>query len=256
MKHKIMIGIYLVILLLTLGSCSGGETASEAVSEPMTGGVELLSGYPKDILPLYNSIKVEITAFSVRADSNWVFGKDIYTVSYYSSAAVDEVHDYYWELMDEIDEDYSGPDMIQGRIGSHPVGVTVYDNGSSTTTVDLIVGQDPADYVTENPYFTDYPGDLVEPFGRERFFESSYEVRDISGPEIIYTESYVTNTTEEKFKEFYSEKYSGAEHFYEDDHDYGLTYQWDSRGYVCRASISAYDGGGDQWVTTIVSKPL
>lgn len=256
MKQKNILGIYLLILLLTLGACSGGGSASGAPSEPVTGGVELLSGYPKDILPLYNSLKVERTAFSVRENANWVFGKDIYSVTYYSGASLNAVYDYYWELMDETDEEYSGPDMIQGRIGAHPVGVTVYDNGSGMTTVDLVIGQDPADYVSENPYFADYPGDLVEPFGRERFFQSSYEVRDISGPEVIYTESYVTNTTEEKFKEFYSEKYSGAEHFYEDDHDYGLSYQWDSRGYVCRASISAYDGGGDQWVTIIVSKNL
>jgi len=256
MKHKITIGIYLLIFMLVLGACGGSGNAPEAPSDTVKGGVELLTGYPKDILPLYNSSKIESTAFSVRADANWVYGKDIYTVSYFSSASLDEVYDYYMGLMDSIDEDYTAPDSIQGRIGVHPVGVMVYDDGSGLTSVDLIIGQDPADYVSENPYFTDYPGDLIEPFGRERFSESTYEVRDFSRPEAVYTETYVTNTTEEEFKEFYSTKYSGAENFYEDDHDYGLSYQWDSQGYICRASISAYSGGGDQWVTSIISKYL
>ncbi len=256
MKQKIITGIYLFILLLGLAACGGSGNPAGSPPEPMTGGVELLSGYPEDILPLFNSAKIESTAFSIRQDANWVFGKDIYTVSYYSSASLDAVYDYYWNLMDEIDEEYSGSDMIQGRIGAHPVGVTLYDDGSGHSSVSLIIGQDPADYVKDNPYFIDYPRDLVEPFGRERFFESTYEVRDFSRPEVIYTETFVTNTTEEEFKEFYSSKYSGAEHFYEDDHDYGLSYQWDSRGYQCRASISAYDGGGDQWVSIIISKYL
>jgi len=257
MKNKIKAILCLAVLLMLLAACSGNsDTSASAPQEQVTGGVELLSGYPEDILPLYNSVKVESSAFTVREAANWVYGKDIYTVDFYSNASLEEVSDYYRGLMDEIDEEYSAPDSIDGKIGAHPVGVLLQEDGSGSTSVHLILGLDPADYVSENPYFSDYPRDLIEPFGRERFSESTYETRDLSGPEVIYRETYVTNTTEEEFKNFYSEKYSGAENLYEQDDDYGLSYQWDSRGYTCVVSISAYSGGGDQWVTAVVSKKL
>ena len=257
-RKKIAIAICLIVMFASMAGCSdeGANTTPPPVAEQETGGVELLSGYPKDVLPLYQARFVESTSFKVRTEANWVFGKDIYNVSYVSDADMKDIMGYYKGLLTELDEEYSNDESLQGMIGEQPVGVMVYETEDGESQVSLIIGSKPSEYVTENPYFVNYPSDLVEPFGRASFSEQSYEVRDYSGLEEIYTESHITNVSEEVFKEFYSEKYSGAENLVENDHEYGLEFQWTSQGYVCRSTISNYDGPGDEWVTIIVSREI
>jgi len=255
---RIAIGIFLVAMLAFVAGCSddGPSATQTPAEEQVTGGVELLSGYPKDVLPLYQAKYVEQISFKVRAEANWVFGKDIYNVSYSSDAALEDILQYYEGLLTEKDEEYSNDESLQGMIGEQPVGVMLYEAEDGSSQVSMIIGSKPSEYVTENPYFVNYPADLVEPFGRAAFSEQGYEVRDYSGMEEVYTESYVTNVTEEAFKEFYSGKYSGAENLAENDHEYGLEYQWTSQGYNCRAAISNYDGPSDEWVSIILSRKL
>lgn len=257
-RKKIALMICLVAMLAFVTGCSddGTNATQPPAEEQVTGGVELLSGYPKDVLPLYKARYVERIIFNVRAEANWVFGKDIYIVSYNSDADIEDIIQYYEGLLTEKNEEYSNDEMLQGMIGEHPVGVMLYETEDGSSQVSLTIGSKPSEYVTENPYFVNYPADLVEPFGRAAFSEQGYEVRDYSGMEEVYTESYVTNVTEEAFKEFYSGKYSGAENLVENDHEYGLEYQWTSQGYNCRAAISNYDGPGDEWVSIILSRKI
>ena len=256
MKKAIV--ICLLVLLVFATGCSDDNATGPAppAAEQQTEGVELLSGYPKDVLPLFKARFVESTSFAVRADANWVFGKDIYNVSYTSDADLKDVMEYYKGLLTEMDEEYSNDESLQGMIGEQPVGVMVYETEDGESQVSLIIGSKPSEYVTENPYFVNYPSDLVEPFGRAAFSEQRYEVRNYSRLEEVYTESHVTNVTEEEFKDFYSAKYSGADNLIENDHEYGLEFQWTSQGYVCRSTISNYDGPGDEWVTIIVSREI
>lgn len=257
-RKKIALAVCLILMLAFAVGCSDDSAATPppVASKQEPGGVELLSGYPKDVLPLYQARYVEQTSFKVRADANWVFGKDIYNVTYYSDASVEGIIKYYDGLLTEKNEEYSNDESLQGMIGEQPVGVMLYETEDGSSQVSLIIGSKPSEYVTENPYFANYPGDLVEPFGRASFSEQGYEVRDYSGLEEIYTESHVTNVTEEAFKEFYSTKYSGAENLIENDHEYGLEYQWTSQGYACRVAISNYDGPGDEWVSINISRKI
>jgi len=240
-------------IMLFMGACNDGDgTAPTPAPEAEKGGVELLSGYPEDILPLYKSVKIDSITFSVRGDGNYVFGKDIYTVNYLSSASAQDVIEYYRGITTSINEEFSTDDSLEGSIGENPIGVDLYE-GDNGLEVSLIIGMKPSEYVMENPYFSDYPGDLIEPFGRVTFLGQSYEVREMDGTETIYTESYLTNVTKEEFQSFYSGKYDGAENLNIQDDEYGLTYQWDSRGFTCRASISANGGPTAESVTTIAN---
>jgi hypothetical protein len=243
-----------LITILIMGACGVSEEVPQE-EEVQTGGLELLSGYPEDILPLYESEKIESVGFFVRGDANYVFGKDIYTVNYISSASAKDVIDYYRGLATSIDEEYSTSESLTAAIGENPVGVLLYE-GENGLSVSLTLGMKPADSVEVNPYFSDYPGDLIEPFGRMTFSEQGYEAREMTGTEVIYTESYITNIDKEAFRAFYTTKYEGAENLIIEEDEYGLTYQWTDRGYTCRASISTNGGPSGEFVTTIASKEM
>jgi len=242
---------FVMAMMLFMGACSDGVEKPPA-TEVKPEGVELLSGYPEDILPLYNNVKIESVGFSVRADYNYTVGKDIYSVSYLSSASAQDTMKYYRGLATSIDEEYSTDDSLSASIGENPIGVNFFE-GENGLEVSLTLGMKPSEYVTVNPYFSDYPADLIEPFGRTTFFEQGYEVRDARGMETIYTETYNTDSNKEDFRAFYSSKYDGAENLNIQEDEYGLTYQWTSRGFTCRASISTYGGPGGDFVTTIAN---
>jgi hypothetical protein len=244
----------LMITILIMGACGTGEKAIPE-DKAQTGGVELLSGYPEDILPIYESTTIESVGFFVRGEGNYVFGKDIYTVNYISSASAKDVIEYYRGLATSIDEEYSTSESLTASIGENPLGVLLYE-GENGLSVSLTLGMKASEYVAVNPYFSDYPGDLIEPFGRATFSEQGYEAREISGKEVIYTESYITNVDKEAFRTFYAAKYAGAENLNVQEDEYGLTYQWTDRGYTCQVSISTSGGPSGDAVSTIATKDI
>jgi hypothetical protein len=122
--------------------------------------------------------------------------------------------------------------------------------------VSLTLGMAPSEYVSVNPYFSDYPNDLIEPFGRMTFSEQGYEARDKNGTEIIYKESYITNTDKEAFRAFYATKYAEAEELNVQEDEYGLTYQWIDGEFTCIASISTSGSPSGDFVTTSASKTI
>jgi hypothetical protein len=198
---KVLVAATVVLVtVFVMGAC-GASQEELPEDEGQTGGVELLSGYPEDILPIYKSTMIESVGFFVRGDGNYVFGKDIYAVNYISSASAKDVIAYYRGLSTSIDEEYSTSESLTATIGENPVGVLLYE-GENGLSVSLTLGMTPSESVAVNPYFSDYPGDLIEPFGRMTFSEQGYEVRESSSKEVIYTESYITNVDKEAFRRF------------------------------------------------------
>ena len=254
MKKTLITVIILALSVTLFAACNDSEEVLPP-AEVATGGVSLLSGYPENILPLYNSIKIESVGFSVRGDYNYVFGKDIYTVRYLSSASTQDAMEYYRGLATSIDDEYSTDDSLMAEIGENPMGVYLTEDGDDLY-ISLTLGMKPSENVSVNPYFSDYPGDLIEPFGRGTFSEQGYEVRELNGTEVVYTESYITNSNKEAFREFYSIKYGEAENLEVEEDEYGLSYRWTDRGFTCIVSISTYNGPGGDFVSTTASKNL
>jgi hypothetical protein len=250
---KVLITVIVLMgIMVFMGACGESKEAPPAADEE-TGGVELLSDYPEDILPLYNSNSVKSVGFFVRGEGNYVFGKDIYSVEFISNASAEDLIKYYRGLATSIDEEYSNSESLTASIGENPFGVLLYEDENGLN-VSLTLGMAPSEYVTINPYFSDYPGDLIEPFGRMTFSEQGYEVRDMNGTETIYKESYITNVDKEAFRAFYAAKYANAEELIVQEDEYGLTYQWIDRGFTCSASISTSGGPSGDFVTTSASK--
>lgn len=254
---RLVLLVVLSLSLLLFPACSDGGTEAPAPEAPAeVGGVELLSSYPSDVLPLYKAIEIESVRFVVRNADNYVFGKDIHSVSYNSAAGMEEAHDYYLGLLTEVDEEYTTETNVEGMIGEHPMFANFFENDDGTLHIGMTIGQKPADYVDANPYFADHP-DLIEPFGRKDLFELSYEVREYGqGPEAILIETYKSDSDKEDFRAFYESTYGSAADFLIDEDEYGLEFQWTDGDYTCRATMSTYDGPGDDFVSTIRSRIL
>ena len=258
--------LFIVSLVLCLGACDKADIASEFQGEPAdeitqnndpstgekTESIPLLEGYPEDVLPLYESLRVTGCSFTYRDDPSYVIGKDFYTVDYTSDASLKDISAYYQSLLTR-EEEYSEEDFLQGDIGDHHVFVSITeDYDGEFINVGLTVGLAEDEYMDENPFFTDLPDDLVGIDGMSRLQEASYIHTNYSADEIRYLTIYEADLSEEDFVAFYQEKYGEMPGFIERRDDYGLTYDWEDRGYACHVTYSP----GDYTFITIEINPM
>jgi hypothetical protein len=225
--------------------------------EPET--LELLSGYPVELVPLYNNIKLEYCSFLVRDNSDYGIGKDIYTVDYLTQGTLKEVGDFYRGMMTSIDyesEESDTEDYFNGVIGTQRVNVGLREQEDGILKVVLGVGQKPEDYVTENPYFADYPQDLIEIIGTYSITDVTYEERMLgnSSKTIRYVTSGTTELTADEFSTFYKNKYSEMEGFTETIDEYSIDYYWYSQGYQCEVHYSPSEGEYLAGFVIVISK--
>lgn len=263
---KITVLLLILSLVLCLSACSAcgkADTPSEIQEEPAADSIQsndtetvksipLLEGYPEDVLPLYQSLRVTGCSFTCRVDPGYIIGKDFYTVDYTSEASLKEISEYYQSLLTR-EEEYSEEDFLQGDIGDHHVFISITeDYDGECMHVGLTVGLAENEYVAENPFFADLPDDLVESKGMRRLQETSYIHTNYSVDEVRYLTIYETDLSEEDFMVFYQEKYANMSGFTERRDDYGLTYGWEDQGYDCHVTYSP----GDYTFVTIEINPI
>lgn len=155
-----------------------GEEPAEAPAEtPADWTVRPLEGWPEDVVPLYESDLVDTAYYSVRNDPQWaaVEGglRNINHVVYQTAAEPAAVLAYYRGLMSSVNEEATFDGQIEGTIGKYTVFVNTTVESSYTAvyvTVDL-----PRAEVTEvNPFYAEYPAELVETPREFVFFEDKY----------------------------------------------------------------------------------
>lgn len=160
------------------GETPGGSTSeSPAVTEPTEWTVELLEGFPDDVVPLFEADLIDTVYYSVRNDPQWaaVEGglRNIHHVVYQTSKTQAEVLDFYLDLMDSTTDADTGDGYIEGTIDVYDIDLNTTVESSYTAvylTVDL-----PRDELTEvNPFYADYPTELVETPAEFVFFEQKY----------------------------------------------------------------------------------
>lgn len=128
-------------------------------------------------MPLYESDLVDTAFYSVRNDPQWaaVEGglRNFHHVVYHTAAEPAAVLDYYRGLMSSVNEEATFEGQIEGTIGKYTVFVNTTVESSYNAvyvTVDL-----PKAEVTEvNPFYAEYPTELVEVPGEFVFFEDQY----------------------------------------------------------------------------------
>ncbi len=184
-RVRLLAAVLLSALALAAG-CSAtpvGETTETAepsapeASAPAEFTVNLLEGWPEDVVPLYESELLDTVYFSVRNDPQRaaVEGglRNIHHVVYQTSAEPAAVLEYYLGLMSEKSDADASDGYITGTIGTYPVEINTTEESSYNAvyvTVDL-----PTAEVTEtNPFYSEYPAELVEVPGEFAFFEDKY----------------------------------------------------------------------------------
>jgi len=223
-----------------------GDTETAEAQEEAS--IELLSGYPEDLLPLYQCEKLELCSFTVRDDPNYIIGKDIYSVTYLSSASAEEIAKYYKSLVKE--EDPLDENTINfGVLGSQKVNMSMIEGSDGRMEVFLTIGQKEKDYVDDNPFFETYPKELVDIPKKIKLKETAYEEQVYDNQEgvydkkrIRYLRSFATTIKEKDFVDFYTERYEDQENFTEETDEYSHKFNWVSKGYECQVSLSLYEG--------------
>jgi hypothetical protein len=165
------------MILATICGCSSESSSGNSNSQSGIKKGELLKGYPEDIMPLYKMTKIDRCSYQVRTNPNYIIGKDLYTVSYYSEANTEELDSYYRSIFTDIDEEASGDGFLEGNINTQHTFISFNENEEDDTYVSISLGAKKEDYADVNPYFTDYPEGLIEPIAPATIDEQNYEVQ-------------------------------------------------------------------------------
>lgn len=232
---KILFFVSMLSLLLVTGCGKYDSDNKNQNNSDINVDEKSLEGYPKDILPIYKPIDIEDTSFSYRDDYDYIVGKDIYIVSYISDADKDAISNYYLSLLTQIDdkdEEWFDKYIFTGAIGDNNVIISISDtyDDSENVRVGLTIGLTEEEYVDENPFFSNYPDDLVDVYRNIGLQEVTYK-KGYFYERNVYITIYQTDMTEEEFLSYYKPKYEKMSNFSNEKDDYGNKMIWDDRGY-------------------------
>ena len=253
-----------LLLALTVAGCSPAEepatapeapateTPAEAPEAPAEWTVRLLEGFPEDTVPLYKSDLLDTAFYSVRNDPQWaaVEGglRNIHHVVYHTAAPSAEVLEHYLGLMSATTDGDASDGSIEGTIGKYTVWVNTTEE-SSYNAVYMSVDLPKAEVTETNPFYTDYPVDLVETpaefvFFEDKYYEYLYRSTDMAywrqfdiadrdgqnGPDLSLEDVYA----------YYQERYGDKPEFTIDRDARQMT--WKDGKYS--VTIAFYEGGG------------
>jgi|GEM_PF-5686499 len=174
MNRALLLVLALLLALSAAVGCASGETSAET---PAEWTVQPLDGWPADVVPLYESDLVDTAYYSVRNDPQWaaVEGglRNINHVVYQTAAEPSAVLEYYLGLMSATTDGDASDDIIEGTIGKYTVWVNTTEE-SSYNAVYVTVDLPKAEVTETNPFYAEYPADLVETPGEFVFFEDKY----------------------------------------------------------------------------------
>lgn len=256
---KLLPIIFILILSFLLAAC--GNPANTNATAPDEDTVEqvnaaLLNGYPRDVLPLFQPDALISCSFSYRAVDQYDIGKDIYSVTYQSTAEQQDLINYYSGLFSEKDDSPSVEgdeitDKLSGKIGANRIEILFLDNGSGTIIVYLTLGLSADQYLEANPYFTDYPADMVDAYSQTALQEITYQEQYYGEKTDHYITVYQTDATLQAFTDYYNEKYASKTGFTQAGSDSHTGFSWQDQGFDVDIT---YWGGNINYVTIDIFK--
>lgn len=192
-----------------------------------------------DIL-FHEKIAFTTIEFSVRDSLSYSAGKDIYNISYLSSAKPEDTYDAYMDYIDTVTEEFANEynRNIEGTVNQLPISVSLVSDSSEDREgypVLIRISEDPSKFQEENRYFNDYP-DLVE------LYKIDLENNQIYHTERSYTEAYLdgiktyrisflTTASSEDFTTFYTENYGEKQDFKSEEDEYQKQFSWSDSGF-------------------------
>ena len=238
-----------VLLLVFVVGCSSNNNANPNPNNNNNQDsneeyvIKTLEKYPIELLPLYEVIRVNSNDYHVREDKGFIIGKDLYAINFESSADIDEIAEYYRELVDEIDPDmdydtYNFSGIIDNRRINFFIQEGYADNAVGND-VTMSIGADPSEYADTNMYFNTYP-QLIEVFGYDNSIEYTY-TENYTFDYVRYVTSYFTKLSKDEVFDHYRELYKDKENFTEQQStETTYTMYWYDQGYLVQVYFNDY----------------
>ena len=208
MKAKGLAILFAVAMLFTLYACRSQSPIPKSKDD---GRYALLSGYPEDIMPLYQNQKVLYCSFEQTEQPNPIFGRCVFTVRFASKAPKADAVAYYKGKFTNLDN-AGATDLLAGKAGDNRATVALIDNAGETD-VTITLGLTEAQIPPANPYFASYP-DTIKPLGDKNTLSSRlFERYDQSARSDMYTVRYSTTMSETEFVGLYEKTYRNSAGF-------------------------------------------
>lgn len=163
----------------------------------------ILPNYPQSSVPLYQVDKIDSFKYFV----NYSRSTNYYNIVYSTTASPTQIFDYYRSLMSPVDQSATNDTQIEGLIGDYKVSVSHYGEDTDDVYIQVYLPQ----YSQDNPYYTDYPQNLVDFQSEWSEQETSYGLLNQKGGEIEYTRYFSIDVQKldswiEQYKTLYSAK--------------------------------------------------
>lgn len=194
--------VFLLIGVLIMGygwyaKNQSGQTASDPTTvidsaAQTTAKRYILSGYPIEIVPLYQMTDISASKFFVNhdpANTDDYFGQPVnyYSVVFKTKATPEQTLAYYRSLMSSQNPESGYYFQVQGQIGKYKVSV-LHDE-SNPDTVYLQVYLPSEEYQQANRYYTNYPNlGLVDETWAN--YESSYGLLNQKNGQVEYAQYF------------------------------------------------------------------
>jgi len=249
-----------VLLVLAVAGCAAKEEpaspssgAPQAPAEtPAEWTVRLLDGWPEDTVPLYKSDLIDTSFYSVRNDPQWaaVEGglRNMHHVVYHTAAPTAEVLEHYLGLMSDTTDADASDGYVEGAIGKYAVAINTTEE-SSYNAVYITVDLPKAEVTEVNPFYAEYPTDVVEVPGEFVFFEDKYYEYLYRSTDMAYWRQFDIADRDgnkgpdlplEDVYAFYQERYGSKPEFAIDRATRQIT--WTDDRY--QVTLAFYEGGG------------
>lgn len=254
---KYFAAVIVFIIFTIICGCSSDSSSGNFNTQSSSNKVDLLEGYPQDIMPLYKMVKIDGCSYEVRSDTSYIIGKDLYTVSYYSQASMAELNNYYRSILTYIDEKSSSEDYIEGDIKTQHTFISFKGDEKDYIYVSISLGAKKENYADENLYFTDYPKGLIESIQPATLTEQNYKVQYSPCDDCVivqYFKIYTTKLSLGKVIKFYSDRYSRQASFTLAEDSHSSKIYWKAQEYECEISISEGAQSDYRYVITCIRK--
>lgn len=192
-----------------------------------------------DIL-LYEKTAFIQIEFSVRDSDAYSAGKNIYNISYLSSAEPKDIYAAYIDYIDIAEEEFASDYSldIKGTVNELPISVSVELSGmidieGCPVRITIEDPSVPSENQEENRYFGEYP-DLVELYKlkKGKLYHSFRKYTESYLDEIkTYHIAFATTANEEDFTSYYTDNYALKSGFKSEVDEYQKHFLWTDSGF-------------------------
>jgi len=203
--NKIIIALIIIVLILLLLKISCNRETVNINNGQEISSDYILDAFPVDEIPLLGLTRIQSMKYFVNYDEKSFFGYlktneegvNYYNVVFNTSVNQKDFIDFYTNLMTEISDDYSSESQVYGIISNYRVSASHYGSGTAYLQVFL------PNFSYDNPYFNNYPDELIQISEYLSEKENSYGLLNQNGGEIEYAKYFnlKENYTEELDKD-------------------------------------------------------